>query len=114
MQADLEALWTPGMRTYQDGLILGGYDPVERIRVLDDEGIDMALLYPTLGIHWEGHVTDAALASAYTRAYNRYIVDFCAHDRKRLVPVAHINLTDVDMAIEETKRARKDGWGGLP
>jgi predicted TIM-barrel fold metal-dependent hydrolase len=38
---------------------------------MDDEGIDVALLYPTIGICWEGHVTDPALASAYTRAYNR-------------------------------------------
>ena len=33
-----------------------------------------------------------ALATAYTRAYNRYIVDFCSHDPVRLVPVAHLSL----------------------
>jgi len=113
MQDDLEALMTPGMRTYQDGLVPGGYDPAARLEVLDDEGIDIALLYPTLGIHWEGHVTDAKLADAYTRAYNRYIVDFCAHDRKRLVPIAHINLLDIDLAIAEATRARKDGCVGI-
>jgi predicted TIM-barrel fold metal-dependent hydrolase len=113
MQDDLEALWTPGMRTYQDGLVAGGYDPAARIAVLDDERIDRALLYPTLGIHWEGHVTDARLADAYARAYNRYIVDFCAHDPKRLVPIAHINLLDIDLAITEAKRARKDGCVGI-
>jgi predicted TIM-barrel fold metal-dependent hydrolase len=113
MQDDIEALWTPGMRTYQDGLVPGGYDPAARIAVLDDERIDKALLYPTLGIHWEGHVTDAKLADAYARAYNRYIVDFCAHDRNRLVPIAHINLLDIDMAIAEAERARKDGCVGI-
>ena len=113
MQADLEALMTPGMRTYQDGLVPGGYDPAARLEVLDDEGIDIALLYPTLGIHWEGHVAEAALADAYTRAYNRYIVDFCSHDRKRLVPIAHINLLDIDLAIAEAARARKDGCVGI-
>ena len=35
----------------------------KELKVLDEEGIDMALLYPTLGIHWEGHVTDARLAT---------------------------------------------------
>jgi predicted TIM-barrel fold metal-dependent hydrolase len=113
MQADLEALVTPGMRTYQDGLVAGGYDPAARLKVLDEEKIDIALLYPTLGIHWEGHVSDAALADAYTRAYNRYIVDFCAYDRGRLVPVAHINLLDVDLAIAEATRARNDGCVGI-
>jgi predicted TIM-barrel fold metal-dependent hydrolase len=113
MQDDLEALLTPGMRTYQDGLVAGGYDPAARLKVLDEEGIDMALLYPTLGIHWEGHVTDARLADAYARAYNRYIVDFCSYDPKRLVPVAHINLLDIDLAIAEAERARKDGCVGI-
>jgi predicted TIM-barrel fold metal-dependent hydrolase len=113
MQDDLEALLTPGMRTYQDGLVPGGYDPAERLKVLDEEGIDKALLYPTLGIHWEGHVADPKLADAYARAYNRYIVDFCSYDRKRLVPVAHINLLDIDMAIAEAERARKDGCVGI-
>jgi predicted TIM-barrel fold metal-dependent hydrolase len=109
MQDDLVALFTPGARTYQDGLVPGGYDPAERLKVLDEEQIDIALLYPTIGILWEGHVQDPEIATAFTRAYNRYIVDFCAHDRKRLVPVAHINLTDPDMAVEEAKRARRDG-----
>ena len=67
---------------------------------MDDEDIDVALLYPTIGICWEGLVTDPALATAYTRAYNRYIVDFCSHDPLRLVPVAHISLIDEDGAVE--------------
>jgi predicted TIM-barrel fold metal-dependent hydrolase len=113
MQDDLVALFTPGARTYQDGLVPGGYDPAERLKVLDEEQIDIALLYPTIGILWEGHVQDPEIATAFTRAYNRYIVDFCAHDRKRLVPVAHINLTDPDMAVEEAKRARRDGCVGI-
>jgi predicted TIM-barrel fold metal-dependent hydrolase len=113
MQDDLDALLTPGKRTYQDGLVPGGHDPAERLKVLDAEGIDVVLLYPTLGIHWEGHVTDALLADAYTRAYNRYIVEFCSCDRKRLVPVAHVNLLDVDLAIAEAGRARKDGCVGI-
>ena len=46
----------------------GGYDPAERLTVMDDEAIDIALLYPTLGICWEGFVTDPALAGAYARA----------------------------------------------
>jgi uncharacterized protein len=113
MQDDLDAILTPGMRRYKDGLVPGGYDPAERLKVLDEEGIDIVLLYPTLGIHWEGHVTEAKLADAYARAYNRYIVDFCSFDRERLVPVAHINLLDVDLAIAEAERARRDGCVGI-
>src|SRR5262249_46420590 len=87
----------------------GGYDPAARLRVMDSEGIDAALLYPTIGICWEGIVTDPKLATAYTRAYNRYIVDFCSHDPIRLVPVAHLSLIDEHGAVDEAVRARKAG-----
>lgn len=94
---------------YEDGCPLGGYDPAARLKVMDAEEIDVALIYPTIGICWEGMVTDPALANAYTRAYNRYIVDFCSHDRSRLVPVAHISLLDPDFAVDEATRARNAG-----
>lgn len=94
---------------YEDGCPLGGYDPAARIKVMDSEEIDIALLYPTIGICWEGMVTDPALANAYTEAYNRYIVDFCSHDTNRLVPVAHISLLDPEFAVAEARRARDAG-----
>ncbi len=103
------ALDRSGTLRYEDGCPPGGYDPAARLRVMDDEGIDVALLYPTLGICWEGFVTEPDLASAYARAYNRYIVDFCAHDPVRLVPVAHISLIDEVGAVEEVARAREAG-----
>jgi len=99
---------TKGLR-YEDGCPAGGYDPAARLRVMDAESIDVALLYPTIGICWEGLVTDPALATAYTRAYNRYIVDFCSHDPGRLVPVAHLSLIDAAGAVEEAQRAREAG-----
>jgi predicted TIM-barrel fold metal-dependent hydrolase len=113
MGEEAAELLTRGRRTYEQGCPLGGYDPAARLKVMDEERIDIALLYPTIGILWEGHVQDADLACALTRAYNRYIVDFCSHDRRRLVPVAHINLLDTDLAIAEAKRARRDGCVGI-
>ena len=94
---------------YEDGCPLGAYDPAARLKVMDAEQIDVALLYPTIGICWEGMVTDPALANAYTRAYNRYISEFCSHDPKRLVPVAHLSLLDPDFAVAEATRAREAG-----
>ena len=73
---DATRLLTRGQMTYAEGSPAGGYDPVERLRVMDAEGIDAVLLYPTIGICWEGHVTDGGLATAYTRAYNRWLADF--------------------------------------
>src|SRR5258705_10994595 len=106
-------LMTVGQRSYEDGCPPGGFDPHARLRVMDDERIDVALLYPTIGIAWEGLVRDPPLATAYSRAYNRWIVDFCSADRRRLVPIAHICLMDPAGAVEEVRRARKDGCAGV-
>jgi len=113
IEMDSTDLMTMGQRSYEDGCPKGGYDPAARLSVMDDEQIDMALLYPTIGIAWEGMVESPRLATAYARAYNRWIVDFCSHDRKRLVPIAHICLKDPEGAVEEVKRARKDGCAGV-
>lgn len=110
---DSTDLMTVGQRSYEDGCPPGGYDAAARLRVMDEEGIDMALLYPTIGIAWEGLVGDAALATAYTRAYNRWIVDFCSANRSRLVPIAHICLMDPAGATAEVKRARDAGCAGV-
>ena len=99
--------------TYADGSPPGSYDPAERLKVLDSEGIDRVLLYPTIGICWEGNVDDPDLASAYTRAYNRWLVDFCSHAPNRLYPVAHISLIDPEGAVDEAIRARKAGCVGV-
>ncbi len=99
--------------TYAEGSPPGGYDPAARIEVLDQEGIDRVLLYPTIGICWEGNVSDPLLATAYTQAYNRWIVDFCSHDPQRLYPIAHISLIDPEGAVEEVVRARKAGCVGV-
>ncbi|MGE4091608.1 MAG: amidohydrolase family protein [Candidatus Binatia bacterium] len=110
---DAEELLIPGKKTYMDGCPLGSYDPKARLEVMDKEGIDIALLYPTISIFWEGWVNDPKLATAYTRAYNRWLVDFCSYDKKRLFPVAHISLIDPEGAVEETIRAKKDGCVGV-
>jgi predicted TIM-barrel fold metal-dependent hydrolase len=110
---DAADLMTVGQRSYEDGCPPGGYDPVVRLTVMDQERIDVALLYPTIGISWEGLVRDPHIATAYARAYNRWIVDFCAHDRRRLVPIAHICLLDPPGAVEEVKRARAAGCAGV-
>jgi len=107
------AFQIPGKRSYQDGAPPGGYDPHARLAVMDAEGIDRVLLYPTIGIAWEGGVRDPELALAYSRAYNRWIVDFCSTNPSRLYPVAHITLLNPEGAVEEVQRARRDGCVGV-
>src|SRR5439155_7673442 len=110
---DSAKLLTRGQISYAEGSPPGASDPGARLRVMDAECIDAVLLYPTIGICWEGHVTDGALATAYTRAYNRWLAEFCRANPARLYPVAHISLLDPEGAVEETIRARRDGCVGI-
>lgn len=108
---DLRGMQLDPKRTYMSEAPFGSMDPMERLKVLDAEGIDAAILYTTVGLLWEVEVTDPDLAQAYTRAYNRWICEFCA-DSDRLVATAHISLSDPAAAAKELERAVGEGARG--
>ncbi len=97
---------------YTKSVPFGGNDPQERLALLDQENLAKALIYPTICLEWETEVTDHDLAQAYTRAYNRWIVDFCSDSGGRLIPIAHICLTSGEAAAQELERAVKAGAKG--
>ncbi len=108
---DLRAIQLDPARTYLAEAPYGSMDPAERLDVLDAEGLDAAILYTTVGLLWEAEVEDPALSQAYTRAYNRWICEFCA-DSPRLIPTAHLSLSDPAAAAAELERAVGEGARG--
>ncbi len=98
-------------RTYLGEAPYGSMDPNERLKVLDAEHIDAVVLYTTVGLLWEAELEDPELSQAYTRAYNRWICEFCA-DSPRLVPTAHLSLSDPAAAARELERAVDEGARG--
>ena len=111
-QKDLEAFTPHPDKTYAANMPYGACDPTERLKLLDAEGLDAAVLYPTLGILWEAELDDVELSQAYCRAYNRWIADFCRNSGGRLIPIAHLSLGDPEAAAAELERAVKDGCRG--
>src|SRR5437588_2401276 len=99
-------------QTYLGGAAFGTMDMKERVQLLDREGMAKAVLYPTLGLLWEAESFDVELSSAYCRAYNRWIADFCRDSGGRLIPIAHLSLGDPQEAARELERAVKDGCKG--
>ena len=99
-------------RTYLTESPYGAMDPTERLALLDAEGLDAVILYTTVGLLWEAELEDPELSQAYTRAYNRWITEFCA-DSDRLVPTAHLSLSDPTAAAAELERAVADGAKGV-
>lgn len=108
----LKKIFEPGSFGYQDGPP-GAYDAAARLALMDETGIDISVLFPTLGLIWEPGLTNADLSAAYCRAYNNWIIDFCSLAPKRLIPVAHIVLLDIDKAVTEVERVAKLGCKGV-
>jgi predicted TIM-barrel fold metal-dependent hydrolase len=98
--------------TYGGMAPFGAMDAKERLERIDAEGLAAAFLYPTMSLLWETETDDPELAQAYTRAYNRYIVDFCSESGGRLIPIAHLSLGDPQAAANELERAVKAGCKG--
>ena len=65
--------------------------PVARLVDMDEEGIDVAVLYPTAMLTW---VEEADIFGAACRAYNNWLHDYCAVAPSRLYPVALVPLQD--------------------
>src|SRR5260370_11532549 len=98
--------------TYGGMAPFGAMDAKERLERIDAEGLAAAFLYPTMSLLWETETYDPELAQAYTRAYNRYIVDFCSESHGRLIPIAHLSLGDPAAAAVSLERPLKTGCKG--
>ena len=96
-----------------------GWDPVERIKDQELDGVDAEILYPTLGMSIFT-MGDAELQRACFTAYNGWLAEFCSHDPRRLYGVGLVSLEDVSTAVEDVERIAKQGmrgamiWGAPP
>ena len=99
-------------RRYADNMPFGSSNAEERLSLLQQENLECALLYPTIGLLWEVELQDPELSLAYARAYNRWIADFCRHSHGRLVPIAQLTLLDPAGSAVELERAVRDGCKG--
>ena len=90
-----------------------GWDGVSQLEAMDQEGVDVAILFPTRGLYVLGLDSsevagqrgyEPALAAAIARAYNDWLYDFCAPDRQRLLGAAMIAPHDVRAAVGEIRR----------
>ena len=90
----------------------GGYIPEEHVKDLDVDGIDVSILYPTVGLQLYCTVPDSELLSATFRAYNDWLAEFCAPYADRLKGIAMVNVDDVQDGVSELERSAKMGLAG--
>lgn len=82
-------------------------DPAARLKVMDEQGLEGAFLFPTLGVGMESSLSHdrPALLAAF-RGFNRWLLDdWSFNHQERLFAAPYITLADVDWAIEELEHA---------
>jgi predicted TIM-barrel fold metal-dependent hydrolase len=91
-----------------------GFDAQQYYKDVTAMGFSQVVVYPTMFL-WAPFVPNigAEFANALCRAYNDWLYDFCASDRKMLRPVAAISLHSVEDSIAEVRRCAKRGFVGV-
>jgi predicted TIM-barrel fold metal-dependent hydrolase len=91
-----------------------GFDAPSYLRAMDAQGIDVAVLYPSLGLFVPFQPElDAATSARACRAYNDWIAEYCGTMPSRLAAVGLVPLADVGLAAEEANRAAALGLVGV-
>ena len=98
-------------RTREEHLRPGAYDPDERVKDLDIDGIDKAIHYSTVGLHLY-RIEDREFLHELHKVYNDWLSEYCAAHPDRLYGIALINPELPDKAIEELERCKKMGMVG--
>src|SRR2546426_7165728 len=84
-----------------------GYDAVAQVEAMDQEGIDVAVLFPSRGLFAlavDG--MDPELAAAIARAYNEWLAPFCAENPTRLLGAPMLPPPDVDAGVAQARPPR--------
>lgn len=85
-------------------------DVPARLRQMDELGVDVQVLYPTLML--SAVSTKPEVELALCRAYNRWIASRCAESGGRLRWVASLPVLSIDKAVDEMTWAKEHGAAG--
>ena len=88
---------------WAEGLAMNppAWQPDRREGMMDEEGIDISILYPSIGLALP-RIEDTELSAAHCRAYNNWIRAFCSQIPGRLFPA--ITLPWGDVQIDRARR----------
>jgi predicted TIM-barrel fold metal-dependent hydrolase len=86
-------------------------DPAARIEMMDRQGIEAALMFPSTGVTVENMLrSDPELLLAHVSAFNRWLAEAWTFDyRHRIFSPAVISLVDADRAVAELEFALERG-----
>jgi uncharacterized protein len=92
------------------------YVPVERLKAMDQDGVDYAVLYPSVaGFSGEtfGALGDTGLELACVQAYNDWLIEEWAACSDRFIPQCILPTSPIEAMVPEIKRAARKGHRGV-
>ncbi|MGH7907381.1 MAG: amidohydrolase family protein, partial [Candidatus Binataceae bacterium] len=89
----------------------GGWDPVERLKDQDTDGVEAEVLHTTQGMRLF-ILPDAELQRACFRAYNDWLAEFCSHNPARFLGIGLLSVADVKLAAAELEHCARIGLRG--
>jgi predicted TIM-barrel fold metal-dependent hydrolase len=95
---------------------VGAYDPVVRLEVLDECGIDAQVIFPsTIGLGGQdfGRIDDNKLSRVVLEIYNDRMAEIQAESHDRLLPMPLMPAWDVATCVAEAKRVAGLGARGV-
>jgi len=85
-----------------------GWSSQVQLEAMDEEGIDLAVLYPSRGLNALSIPNmEPAFAAAIARAYNNWLSEFCQADTTKLKGAGMLSVFNIDDAISEAQRCSK-------
>ena len=89
----------------------GGWDPAQRVKDMDQDGVTGDVLYTTLGFRmfW---IRDAGFQRACFQVYNDWLAEFCSYSPRCLKGLGLISLYDPKQGAEDLEDCAKKGLAG--
>ena len=87
----------------------GGWTSKLQLEAMDEEGVDVAVIYPSRGLFAQAvDGMDPKLAAAMAVAYNNWLYDFCQEDPQRLLASGMVSPFGPEDAVVEARRCVKE------
>jgi predicted TIM-barrel fold metal-dependent hydrolase len=86
----------------------GGWNPEDRLKDMDKDGVEAELLFPS-PTRFNYTQTDAKFQRSIFRSYNEWLLEMCGQAPKRLFAVPLISILDVDLAVQDIREYVRRG-----
>ena len=94
----------------------GAFSVEARLQRMDEYGIHAQVIYPNVGGFGSGNflrLKEPELMAECVRAYNDFLIDWTAPGKERFIPIMATPFWDVDLCVEEMRRAAERGHKGV-